>query len=274
MYFIKKLFSIAISCFVIVSNSNAELTSPSNIQLFRDVPTELKGIRESYNKKDFLNFYKDSYALASSFKKIDFDNLKSKDVNLQLWLSFYVVTAPVFIKDYDENTPLWDHDNIDIRTKLIILDYLNSLSDKVSNISKTYHIRNKSLSNLIASYSSTLVKALHVNYDCTLIEKHKKLRKEQEILNEKRRKETIEKYGLFTARDPRSYVYMNKLAFNETRNELLRSSLERSYIPNFIKMLVKFFPGQVNEVKKYLRIAGYTEEEITELIKKIDKNCS
>lgn len=265
----KKLFFFIIFCFIAVSNLSADLSSPDNIQLFRDVPTELKGIRESFNRKDFLNFYKDSYVIASSFNKIDFDNAKSKDINLQLWLSFYVAAAPVFIKDYDENTPLQDHDNIDIKTKLIVLDYLNSLSDEVSNISKTYHIRNKSLSNLIASYSATLVKSLNVNYDRSLMEKHKKLRKQQEILNERRRKETIEKYGLFTAQDPRSHFYMNKLAFNETRNELLHSSLERSYISNFVKMLIKFFPGQTNEIKKYLSIAGYTDKEMPELIKKL-----
>lgn len=245
----KRLFVLTIFYFLMVLNSYAELLSPENIQLFRDMPFELKEIKENFKQKHFLDFYKDSYSVASSFNQIDFDNIKIKDINSQLWLSFYVATAPVFIKDYDENTPLLDHDNIDIKTKIVVLDYLNSLADEVSNISKTYHIRQKTLSVLIASYSANLIRSLHVNYDSSLMEKHKQLRKRQEILNEKRRKETIEKYDLFTAQDPKSYVYLNKLAFNETRNELLHSSLERSYVTNFVKMLTKFFAGQANEIK-------------------------
>lgn len=42
--------------------------------------------------------------------------------------------------------------------------------------------------------------------------------------------------------------------------------LEKRLEPAFVEMLVRFYPGQAGEVVKYLKKAGYADQEIGDLI--------
>ena len=69
-----------------------------------------------------------------------------------------------------------------------------------------------------------------------------------------------------TLGDSRSLYYNNKLLANEKRNSLCRFFLEKRLEPAFVEMLVRFYPGQAGEVVKYLKKAGYADQEIGDLI--------
>lgn len=53
---------------------------------------------------------------------------------------------------------------------------------------------------------------------------------------------------------------------NEDRNDNGKYHLEERLEPAFVEMLVRFYPGQSGEVVKYLKKAGYADQEIGDLI--------
>ncbi len=53
---------------------------------------------------------------------------------------------------------------------------------------------------------------------------------------------------------------------NEDSNDNGKYHLEKRLEPAFVEMLVRFYPGQAGEVVKYLKKAGYADQEIGDLI--------
>lgn len=76
----------------------------------------------------------------------------------------------------------------------------------------------------------------------------------------------VRKLSLFGGSDSRIRYHSNKLLFNEKRNGSCRFYSERILEPAFVEMLIPFYTDQAGEVVKYLKKAGYTDEEIGELI--------
>lgn len=246
--------------------SYAQLPQPESIEPLSQTPSDFLELKESFQQKKWTEFYQTSESMLMACQNTPSDSLTMEELSMQLWLAYYVSMAPVFEQDEDENTPLMYHDHIDLKTKMLVFSLVQSLERHVVPVARRYHLRPKSLSALLASYSATLLATCRSHYDPKLEMKHAELRKAQDVLDEKRNEETLAKYGFFVGRDPRTRIYFNKLARNEARNRFLQSVLEGSSTSDFVQMLVNFFPGQTAEVKKYIRMAGYGDQEIPELI--------
>ena len=66
--------------------------------------------------------------------------------------------------------------------------------------------------------------------------------------------------------EKKSIYYFNKIASNEVRNYSAAHYLKNSLEPALMKILLKCFPGDKNEVEKYLKLAGYEGKAMDELI--------
>lgn len=249
-----------------LSMSYAQLLQPESIEPLSQTPSDFLELKESFQQKKWAEFYQTSESMLMACQNTPSDSLTMEELSMQLWLAYYVSMAPVFEQDEDENTPLMYHDHIDLQTKMLVFSLVQSLERHVVPVARMYHLRPKSLSALLASYSATLLATCRSHYDPKLEMKHAELRKAQDVLDEKRKEETLAKYGFFVGRDPRTRIYFNKLARNGARNRFLQSVLEGSSTSDFVQMLVNLFPGQTAEVKKYIRMAGYGDQEIPELI--------
>ncbi len=129
-------------------------------------------------------------------------------------------------------------------------------------------IKRKELCRIWAEYGAAVLKTFRTQYDPELKQKQARMKEEYDKMSAERTLRLVQerKLSLFRGADPRSIYYNNKLLSNEDRNGNCKYHLEKRLEPAFVEMLVRFYPGQAGEVVKYLKKAGYADQEIGDLI--------
>ena len=185
------------------------------------------------------------------------------------WIFYVVVSADAFSWDYDENTPKDGlYGNMDYELKTGVVRWMSSLSWDISGIVSRCGVKRKELCRIWSEYGAAVLKTFRTQYDPELKRKQARMKEEYDKMSAARTWELVQarKLSLFGGGDSRSLYYNNKLLANEKRNSLCRFFLEKRLEPAFVEMLVRFYPGQAGEVVKYLKKAGYADQEIGDLI--------
>ena len=147
-------------------------------------------------------------------------------------------------------------------------EWMNVLSWDISGIVSRCGVKRKELCRIWAEYGAAVLKTFRTQYDPELKQKQARMKEEYDKMSAERTLRLVQerKLSLFCGADPRSIYYNNKLLSNEDRNNNCKYHLEKRLEPAFVEMLVRFYPGQAGEVVKYLKKAGYADQEIGDLI--------
>ncbi|MGN0815793.1 MAG: hypothetical protein ACI4P2_03475, partial [Akkermansia muciniphila] len=195
--------------------------------------------------------------------------MNAEDVRVLSWIFYVVVSADAFSWDYDENTPKDGlYGNMDYELKTGVVRWMSSLSWDISGIVSRCGVKRKELCRIWAEYGAAVLKTFRTQYDPELKQKQARMKEEYDKMSAERTLRLVQerKLSLFRGADPRSIYYNNKLLSNEDRNKNCKYHLEKRLEPAFVEMLVRFYPGQAGEVVKYLKKAGYADQEIGDLI--------
>ena len=157
---------------------------------------------------------------------------------------------------------------MDYELKTGVVRWMSSLSWDISGIVSRCGVKRKELCRIWAEYGAAVLKTFRTQYDPELKQKQARMKEEYDKMSAERTLRLVQerKLSLFRGADPRSIYYNNKLLSNEDRNNNCKYHLEKRLEPAFVGMLVRFYPGQAGEVVKYLKKAGYADQEIGDLI--------
>lgn len=269
-----KMQSYLLSLFLgIVISSNASdfsvpLEKPSSIKSLSDVPEEIKTLDILLKEKKIVEFYKKSRELhLNSYP--DSEDIAS--VREFFWLAYYVSFAPLFpFEDYDCRTMASFNDNIDLRLLGNVFNrFLKIARNDLDEFTTQQPLKRKELAHLFSLYAARMlhrVRAAHVD---DLPEREKAARRDyKKALAERRENATTleEKLDPFGAETGRMATNLNnKIVANGGRNMEIKNTAERME-EDFVPTLVRLFPGKKGEVIKYIRMAGYQEGEINDLV--------
>lgn len=233
---------------------------------FKSPPAELSGLREKLAQGRLGEFYTEARSVLGQCASVSNKQITREELALQLWLFYYIAETPLYPADYDKATPESIFDNNDHAVKHDMFSFLYVMSRDASPMARRLHLRGKTLSDLLATYAASIYAQFRNRYDPDLEEKHEALKKSFVPLNRKYLEEELKKRDIVCNVNPQYYVFLNKLAVNNIRNKRLKNYISVPRMKYFVEMLVNLFPGQSGAVKNYLRMAGYADKEIPDLI--------
>lgn len=242
------------------------IPAPACLDPFKSPPAELSGLREKLKQGKLREFYDGADALLGQCASVDNKQITREELELQLWLFHDIAAAPLYPADYDKATPESIFDNKDHAVKHDMLSFLYVMSRDAAPMARRLHLRGKTLSDLLATYAAATYAQFRSHYDPDLEAKHEALKKSFIPLNRKYVEEEFKKKEIGSLVNPQYHVFLNKLGVNDTRNRRLEHYLSICWMEEFVEMLVNLFPGQSGAVKNYLRMAGYADKEIPDLI--------
>lgn len=245
------------------------LPLPDSISAFKTSPQEKKEFLSLLHEKELPDCYREARKKLGAFSSKGAGDVNAEDVRVLSWIFYAVSSMDVFPLNYDENTPKDGlYDNMDYKLKARVVEWMNVLSWDISGIVSRCGVKRKELCRIWAEYGVAVLKTFRTQYDPELKQKQARMKEEYDKMSAERTLRLVQerKLSLFCGADPRSIYYNNKLLSNEDRNNNCKYHLEKRLEPAFVEMLVRFYPGQAGEVVKYLKKAGYADQEIGDLI--------
>ena len=242
------------------------IPAPACMDPFKSPPAELSGLQEKLKQGKLREFYEEADALLGQCASVDNKQITREELALQLWLFHDIAAAPLYPADYDKATPESIFDNKDQDIKHDMLSFLYVMSRDAAPMARRLHLRGKALCDLLATYAAATYAQFRDHYDPNIEAKHEALKKSFIPLNRKYVEEEFKKKEIGSLVNPQYHVFLNKLGVNNNRNELLKNFISTPRMKYFVEMLVNLFPGQSGAVKNYLRMAGYADKEIPDLI--------
>lgn len=242
------------------------IPAPACMDPFKSPPAELSGLREKLKQGKLREFYDGADALLGQCASVDNKQITREELALQLWLFHDIAAAPLYPADYDKATPESIFDDKDLDVKHDMLSFLYVMSRDAAPMARRLHLRGKTLCDLLATYAAATYAQFRDHYDPNIEAKHEALKKSFIPLNRKYVEEEFKKKEIGSLVNPQYHVFLNKLGVNNNRNELLKNFISTPRMKYFVEMLVNLFPGQSGAVKNYLRMAGYADKEIPDLI--------
>lgn len=237
---------------------------PACMDPVKSPPVELSGLRGKLKQGKLREFYEEADALLGQCASVDNKQITREELALQLWLFHDIAAAPLYPADYDKATPesIFDDKDLDVD----MLSFLYVMSRDAAPMARRLHLRGKALCDLLATYAAATYAQFRDHYDPNIEAKHEALKKSFIPLNRKYVEEEFKKKEIGSLVNPQYHVFLNKLGVNNNRNELLKNFISTPRMKYFVEMLVNLFPGQSGAVKNYLRMAGYADKEIPDLI--------
>ena len=254
---------LALFCAAVLGQA---VPTPACLESFKSPPAELSGLREKLKQGKLREFYAGADDMLGQCASVDNKQITREELALQLWLFHDIATAPLYPADYDKATPESIFDDKDQDVKQDMLSFLHVMSRDAAPMARRLHLREKTLCDLLATYAACTYAQFRRHYDPDLEAKHEALKKSFIPLNRKYVEEALKKKEIGNLINPQYRVFLNKLVVNYNRNELLKNYLSILWMEEFVEMLVTLFPGQSGAVKNYLRMAGYADREIPDLI--------
>jgi hypothetical protein len=269
-----KMQSCLLSLFMgIVVSSHASdfpvpLEKPSSVKFLSNVPEDFKALDVLLKENKLKEFYKKSrvFYIKNHPKSQDLESIREF-----FWLAYYVSFAPLFpFEDYDCRTTASFNDNIDLRLLGDVFDWsLTIARNNLDEFTIQQPLKRKELAHLFSLYAARMLHRVRGAYVGDLPEREKAARLDyKKALAECREnattlEEKLDPFGAVTGKMARNLD--NKIVANDGRNMEIKNTVERME-EDFVPTLVRLFPGKKGEVIKYIRMAGYQEGEINDLV--------
>ena len=220
------------------------------------------GLKDLLDQGRLEEFYKRSKKLLKENGRIQDKN--TEQVQNDLWTFYYIAAAPLFQMDASPEIPdSWREDKtLDYDVKTSAARYI--ATQDIDRLAAVLSVSREKIAGLYALYAAKILHDIKQNYDPDLGEKQKRQLQEEEEEEKKRllyhdRKIDINQANL------RSILIHNKINTEDLRNNAAKmrtDSLEKT----FLNLLVEYFPGNAALVRKYIKLAGYSDKEIPDLI--------
>ena len=259
----------------------------------------LKNLNMLLQKGDLEQFYQITRTVIDQHE-VDMatETLAGDKMDRQLLIDWYVVTAPFF--DLGVDTPLCESCIMyrDIERKNGVMNDLYVISKGNLEQNKSLS-RKKEIARLCSIYAAVLIRTLREHYRPNIEEENRNVRREREVVWQKsfhdkwgefmkeeeqyeknwkqpaserekdkseEMQEQMEAYrkDVWKEGDQRREL-ANKLGVMEMRNSFIERSFKRRE-GTLLAILLINYSGQASEVFDYLKMAGYTEEEIMEVV--------
>lgn len=218
------------------------------------------GLKDLLDQGRLEEFYKRSKKLLKENGRIQDKN--TEQVQNDLWTFYYIAAAPLFpIDSSPEASASWREDKtLDYDVKTSAVRYM--ATQDTGRLAAVLPISREKISALYALYTARILHSIKQSYDPDLGEKQKRQRQEEEEKNRllyRDRKIDMDQANV------RSILIHNRISIQDLRNNAAKmrtDSLEKT----FVNLLVEYFPGNAAQVRKYIKLAGYSDKEIPDLI--------
>lgn len=196
---------------------------------------------------------KEFYALVQPFfdkmNKLDRSSITREELTDQLWSFYFICATPLYKVDVNTGDSWPYDDNDDLSAKSGVASFIYTVN--MEEASKITGIPERQLKKLGVVYFSSIIKTLRDGYLHGFNEKVDKL---------------IEQ-AFDTFKDDPHQVQNNQsnISIQQTRNNLIQFFMP-TLEEEFVEMLVNYYPSHANEVIKYIKLAGYQDDEISKLI--------
>lgn len=215
------------------------LLKPNSFQFSPRMGERASKLKELFDQEKWKDFYLSSRQLFNEINNMNRDTISAEDFNDFMWCFYLVCKAPFYEIGY---TPGFHGKDDDIFAKSGVASFLASF--RLENVSKITGIKPKFIKRLNSLYFSTIVKSFYSQHELNL-------KIERAIKKDYKKSNGIEVDNYFIL-ERRDNVFHNRLF----------SFLELQ----LVEMLIQYFPDNSREVFKYIKISGYEDSEISELI--------
>lgn len=205
-------------------------------------------------------FYKTSKKILKENGRIEDKDMKQ--FQNELWIFYYIAAAPLFQIDESLEAPIsWREDKtLDYDVKTTAARYM--AAQDMDKLVSVLSIPKDTIIALHALYIAEILHSVAQSHDPDLEKKQKRQKIEQE---EKNRQLYRERKIDFNQANLRSVLLHNRINTQDLRNnaaKMRKDSLEKT----FLNLLIRYFPGNAAKVRKYIKLAGYSDKEIPGLI--------
>ncbi|MEI3558134.1 hypothetical protein [Akkermansia massiliensis] len=226
-----------------------DLAKPRDFNVPEDLGKQSAKFKQTLDQGDLKGFYALVRPFFDGMNKLDRSAITREELIDQLWSFYFICGAPLYKVDVTTGDSWPYDDNDDLSAKSGVASFIYTVNiEEASNITG---IPERQLKKLGAVYFSSIIKTLRDGYVHGFNEKVDKL---------------IEQ-AFVTFKDDFHQVQNNQsnISIQQSRNNMIEF-----FIPTleeeFVEMLVKYYPSHANEVIKYIKLAGYQDDEISKLI--------
>lgn len=227
-----------------------DLAKPRDFNVPEDLGRQSAKFKQAIDQGDLKGFYALVRPFFNEMNKLDRSKITREELIDQLWSFYFICTAPLYKVDVNTGDS-WPYDNNDdLSAKYGVASFIYTINmEEASDITG---IPERQLKRLGSVYFSYAVKTLRDGYVHGFNEKVDKL------------------FGqaFVTFKDDPHQVQNNqtKISILQSRNNQIEQILNGILEEEFVEMLVTYYPSHANEVIKYIKLAGYQDDEISKLI--------
>ncbi len=244
---------------VFASTSYGEIEKTLLVPRYRDILVDQNNpivhLKKLYDQNRFREFYEEANELLIKMSQQK-DKITTPDsIKNELWMFYLISSAPFLDLESDDNIKwMSNHLDLDYEVKQKIVwrispkDFLENSGIKDKNGIDISLNRE-----LFLSYFSNLLKQFRKEVDPNFNEKIKIFEKEV-IKNDDLMKD-----------DRARTMVMNRISIKEDRNFSAQRAVKKLE-KDLMKILIWAYPTKALEVKKYIRLAGYSDKEIPYLL--------
>ncbi len=227
-----------------------DLAKPRDFNVPEDLGRQSAKFKQTLDQGDLKGFYALVRPFFNEMNKLDRSAITREELIDRLWSFYFICAAPLYEVDVNTGDP-WPYDNNDdLSSKSGVARFIYTTNmEEASDITG---IPERQLKKLGAVYFSYAIKTLRDSYVHGFNEKEDKL---------------VEQ-AFVTFKDDFHQVQNNqsKISIQSGRNNKIEHILNRILEEEFVEMLVNYYPSHANEVIKYIKLAGYQDDEISKLI--------
>ncbi len=231
--------------------SDIRLPIPSAIKNLNKQNTKLLQLKKLLDEDSIVPFYQEADKMLTQADRYSKKEVTPQELTDGLFLCYLIATAP-FIDVNRHSNVVWlmNYTDLDYEVK----DFMSSsvpftaLTDKRSNLpgkeeALRFYLTARAL--VLQQFRSSFDHAFEATWICSemLLDHAPQLTGDREAAGE----------------------FANRLATNEARNNKLKNIIPRRE-RIFVRELMQCFPSKAVEVKKYLRMASYSDKEIPALL--------
>ncbi len=268
-YYILSLLLIAgIHISSATEHFTGKMEKPDCITALNHESKSIKTLSSLLKENNIKEFYKKSNEI---YLKLNPESENIESIQESFWLAYYISMASLFpFEDYDKDNYVSLGNTIDLdMTKKIYCEFLKLARNNLNDIITIHAIDRKKLVELFSLYGAHTLYKVRSAYSADLPKREKIAEQNCKTRIAAWRKnatpEQLEKELFGGTCDLIARTYSNKITLNQNRNIHITNDIKmlESY---FVPTLVELFPGKKGEVLRYIRMAGYKDNQIDELI--------
>lgn len=223
------------------------------VYLLKEPYPPLWHLEEMLKKGELEPFYMCTYRLLQIYCQINISDLKGQQCRELYRLCGLVAAASFYQVDFSgEYRWKYGRRTGDLDMKQAADTCLSRIVDRES--AARMQVNRKELGRFSALYGAAILRGAREERAATTDEKLKKLRKEGE------------KNWKKVWREGREFSWEDHFMVAQNRNENMNRSIKEWLEKELIRILVGYFPGRTAEARQYIRMAGYQDSEINDLV--------